>query len=497
MSLKPRDERKLMPLSLGRKRWLCHARKLASVLTAAAIVAGCEVGPNYHPPRTPMPAQWEAPPTTQASVTVQQPVEIEQWWTTFHDPELDSLIDRAVQSNLDLEAATERIRQARASIGVVSASLFPTANATGSYSHSFSGHGQGSDLWRAGLDAAWEIDVFGGIRRSVEAANASYQASIEDRRDVLVTLLGEVASDYILLRGFQQEIIISQENLQAQIHNASLTREKKQLGNVTDLDIVQADAQVASTTADIATLQTSEEQTVYALSVLLGLPPAALDEEFSQPQKVPAPPSFVPVGLPSELLRRRPDIRRAERQLAAATANIGVATADLFPRFSLTGNLSFSGAHLASLGDWANRFGSIGPSFTWPIFDAGRIWSNIEVQNAVQAQAYTTYKQTVLAALQEVEDDLVAYAREQQRRVALTDAVALNQRAVELSTRRYNQGLTDFLNVLDAERSLFSSQTALVQSDRTVGTDAVALYKALGGGWKIGDDSPTTEPSQR
>jgi NodT family efflux transporter outer membrane factor (OMF) lipoprotein len=234
---------------------------------------------------------------------------------------------------------------------------------------------------------------------------------------------------------------------------------------------------------------------VYALSVLLGLPPAALDNELEPWDKIPEPPRVVTVGIPADLLRRRPDIRRAERQLAAATAQVGVATADLYPKFSLTGAFGFQGNRVQSLPTLNDRFWSLGPSFTVPLFDAGRIASNIEVQTALQAQALTAYKKAVLAALQEVETALVGFAREQERSAALTDAVAANQRAVELATFRYNHGVTDFLSVLDAERSLFVSQDALVQSNRTVGTDAIALYKALGGGWEIGEEASVTPPA--
>jgi multidrug efflux system outer membrane protein len=466
-----------LPLTLG-------------VLLVIAYGSGCKVGPDYHPPEQPMPAEWESPPPTQASVTVAQPVQVEQWWTTFHDPMLDSLVRRAVASNLSLEAATARVRQARAGIGVARSGLFPSARASGSYSRSGSGTGADQDLWRTGLDSVWELDLFGGVRRGVESATARYEASLEDRRAVLVTLLGEVAADYILLRGYQQDLVIAQQNLQVQARSANVAREKRKLGTGTELDIAQSEAQVASTKAAMETLESNRQQTVYALSILLGLPPTALEEELTPPGDIPDPPPVVPVGLPSELLRRRPDIRRAERQLAAATAQIGVATADFYPKFALSGNLSVSGSQISALTNWANRSWSVGPSASWLIFDAGGVRSNIEVQNALQAEALTTYKQTVLTALQEVQSALVAYAREQRRRAALIDAVAANQRSVVLATRRYNQGVTDFLSVLVAQGSLFGSQEALVQSNRDVATDAVALYKALGGGWEIGETPP-------
>jgi NodT family efflux transporter outer membrane factor (OMF) lipoprotein len=282
-----------------------------------------------------------------------------------------------------------------------------------------------------------------------------------------------------------------------QSRNARLTRDKKALGTGTNLDIAQADSQVATTTADLATLEASVRQSIYAISVLLGLPPTELSDELTPVKEVPAPPSEVPVGLPSDLLRRRPDIRRSERQLAAATAGIGVAVADLFPKFSLTGNLNLQASRVDML-DWKHSLWSFGPNVSWDIFSAGAVQANIDLQNASQQQALTTYHKTVLTALQEVQNVLVAYAQEQHRRVALADAVAFNQRAVEIATERYQQGgLTDFLSVLDAERALFASQDALVQSNTAVGTDAVALYKALGGGWQIDEDAATTQPVMR
>lgn len=521
-----------MPPLLGRRvaaRAVFASRKIvyragAALMCGALVLTGCEVGPNYVRPATTMPSRWESPPTTQASVTVAQPLEVEQWWTTFKDPELDSLVRRAVESNLDLQAATERICQARASLGIATAGFFPTAGAQGSYRRNFSagsgstvvitgGGGTGTitgggttskkvgpvahDLWQGGLDAAWELDIFGGVRRSIEAADANLQATVEDRRDVLVTMLGEVATDYVTLRGLQQEVVIAQENLEAQVRNAGVVREKKRLGTGTNLDIAQADAVVASTRADIATLQSNEQQEIYALSVLLGLQPTALDAELAVREQIPTAPSVVPVGMPSDLLRRRPDIRRAERQLAAATAEIGVATADLFPRFSLSGTLTVQGSRYEALSNLGTRFWSFGPNVTWPIFDAGQIWSNIHVQNSLQAQALIAYKSTILVALQDVQNALVAFAREQERRSALADAVVANQQAVELATQRYKQGLTDFLNVLDAERSLYGAQDALVQSNRQVAINLIALYKALGGGWETLEEQPTTRPSTR
>jgi NodT family efflux transporter outer membrane factor (OMF) lipoprotein len=463
-------------------------------LMALLAVNGCLVGPDYHAPKQTMPARWDTPPTTQASLLMQQPSHLDQWWTLFGDPELDSLVRRAVVSNLDLEAAAERIHAARASLGIAKGELLPTVDSDGSFTRSGGEKLPWTSNWQAGLNAAWDVDVFGGLRRGVESSDASLGAAVEDRRDVLVTLLGEVATDYITLRGQQQEIVIAQENLAVDTKNAELARNKQKLGTGTDLDNAQADAQVATTEADIATLQASAQQSIYAISVLLGLPPSTLNDELTPIARIPDPPTELPVGLPSDLLRRRPDIRRAERQLAAQTANIGVAVSALFPQFSLSGSVGLQARRIDML-DWQHSFWSFGPGVTWSILDANRLRSNIDLQNALQEQSLTAYRAAVLNALLQVQNVLVAFAAEQHRRVALQRSVDFNKRAVEIATRRYREGgLTDFLSVLDAERALFASQDALVQSNSAVGTDAVTLYRALGGGWEIDRNPATTKP---
>jgi NodT family efflux transporter outer membrane factor (OMF) lipoprotein len=443
------------------------------------------VGPNYQPPEQNVPPQWsgKAAPQTPASADEI----LLQWWKEFNDPNLSSLIGRAFESNLDLKQAEARIRQARASRGVVAAGFWPTADATGSFNRSRSpasgaAPANTTNLFKAGLDAAWELDIFGGARRNIEAADADVLAAIEDRGDVLVTLSSEVAINYIELRGFQQEIIIARNNLAAQQNSAELVRKRYEGGFVSALDLANANAQVATTLSQIPVIETSAKQTIYTIGVLLGRQPESLLEELSPYSSIPLTPPEIPAGLPSEMLRRRPDIRRAEAQIHSATASIGVAAADLFPKFNLAGSLSFQGRNSKTF-RWDDRSWSWGPSVDWQIFNAGRVNANIEVQKAIQQQTILTYKQTVLTALQDVENALVAYDNEHQRYKALIDAVAENRKAVELSTKLYIEGQTDFLSVLDAQRSLYSSEDALVQSTRNLSTDLVSLYKALGGGW--------------
>ena len=484
--------------------------------------AACTVGPSYRPPEGKVPPKWTGIPTDKTgleSVTSTAPVELVEWWKTFDDPVLNSLVSQAVKSNLNLQEAEARILQARAARGVTQSGLFPSittsgnarrtgtgpgAATSGTGNTQFSGTGNPTspsfggrvrNLFQVGLDAAWEMDFFGGVRRSVEAANADLQAAIEDRRAVLVTLTAELSLNYMDLRGVQQEIQIAKQNLEAQQHSADVTKKRFQVGFASGLDVANAEAQVATTSSQIPLLESTEQQAIYNISVLLGLEPAALVDTLAPRRELPATPPVVPVGLPSDLLRRRPDIRRAEAQLHSATARIGVATADLFPKFTLTGSGGLQNLALGSLGNWDSRFWNIGPGVSLPLFDAGRIRSNIKLQNAVEQEAMTAYKQTVLTALQDVENALVAYQKEQQHRASLVQAVESNRKAVDLSNRLYTAGQSDFLNVLTAERNLYSTEDELARSNQAINTDLVAIYKALGGGWEHSDGYPSQPPA--
>jgi len=461
------------------------------------MTASCTIGPDFHRPQPSVSPTWSALGATapsRASIATPARAKLVDWWKSFNDPVLTSLVDRAVKSNLDIRQAEARIRQARAARGVVASGLWPQADASSSFRRSFSEQtsasssgrvgGGVSDLFQLGLDATWELDIFGGARRNIEASEADIQAAVEDSRDVLVSLVGEVGTDYISLRGFQQQIAIARENLDAQRHTADITQKRYDAGFVSGLDVANAAAQVSSTESRIPVLESSARGLIYSLSVLLGQEPAALDLELSKDKPIPLIPPEVPVGLPSELLRRRPDIRRAEAQLHASTARIGVATADLFPKFSLTGSFGTTGSEISLLGNWSSRAWSFGPTISWPVFDAGRIRSNIEVQNALQEQALVAYQKTILTALKDVETALVAYAKEQEHHKAISEEVAHNRTAVDLSMKLYVAGKTDFLNVLTAQRSLYLSEDALVQSTRSLSTNLIALYKALGGGWE-------------
>lgn len=459
---------------------------------------GCAVGPDYRPPALATPASWHAVATEQPpdSRVLTEPASLQQWWDNFGDPQLSSLIRRALVANLDLQQATARIREARAALGVAGGWLWPEIEVTARHQRSSSGLGGGTgspmsvgtggfrDFFQVGLDAAWELDLFGGRRRAVEAAGAELRAAVEDQRAVLVSLTGEVGTNYVILRGLQEQLRIAKDNLKVQEKTAEITRKRYQAGFVSGLDVANAQALVATTAAQIPQLEAAIQQIIYNLSVLLGQPPAALQEELLTPKAIPPVPPEIPVGLPSDLLRRRPDIRRAEAQLQAATARVGVAVAELFPKFFLTGSVGLAGSELQQLGRLKSNYWSFGPTVSWPLFAGGRLRWQVKLQEAVAEQVRLQYEKTVLTAFQEVESALVAYLKEQEHRRRLEEAVRNNRRALELAMQQYISGRTDFLNVLNAERSLYATEEALTLSTRTMSTNLIALYKALGGGWE-------------
>jgi multidrug efflux system outer membrane protein len=467
-------------------------RRLALMLLST-LPAGCAVGPDYHPPQPSLPSSWAGVPAGRPphpSAIMAHPGEIVQWWRKFQDRQLTELIEQALPANLDRQLALARLRQARAARGVAVGGLWPSVDGTGSYQRGRPAGARNEDLFQAGFDALWELDIFGGLRRSVEASDADIQAADASLRDVEVSLAAEVALQYVQLRGFQQQIVIARNNLATQQHTAEITHQRYQAGFASALDVANAEAQVATTRSTIPVLETSERQAIYALSVLLARPPAALLEELSIPEPLPVTPPEIPVGLPSDLLRRRPDIRQAEARLHSATAQIGVATADLFPRFSLTGTVRWQSNRLHDWFSDPGRSSFFGPAVDWAIFQGGSLISNVHVQEALRDQALVSYQQTVLRALQDVENALVAFDKEWEHRRALQQAVTANRKAVDLATRLYTEGQTDFLSVLDAQRSLFVSEDALVRSTGNTATDLITLYKALGGGWKTARTPP-------
>jgi len=419
------------------------------------------------------------------------------WWKALQDPLLDGLIASASAGNLDLRQAQARLREARAQRTIIAGRDGPELSADASYQRTrFSqnaapynaldvpGFPWESNTYQAGFDARWEIDLFGGTRRAVEAATDTLQAAREARHAVLVSMQGEVARNYAALRGYQRQRILAQHNLELQTQTLALTRDRLKNGVGSDLDVARAAALVAATAAEIPLYDRGEWQALHRLAVLTHQPLDALSG-LRQSAPIPVAPAAVLVGVPADLLRRRPDIRRAERQLAAATAQVGVAEAELYPKLSLTGFFNLQSASVDDMFKWPSRTFSVGPTVSWPIFEAGRLRAAVAVRSAQQEQALLGYEQTVQGAIQEVRDQMVALSTERQRRAALTEAVAADRDAADLAGKLYAQGFTDFLTVLDAQRQLNAAENALARSETQLDEALIGLYKALGGGWQV------------
>ena len=451
------------------------------------LLQGCTVGPDYVKPETEMPDAWN---NDLAKGLKDSQADIQKWWEVFNDPALDALIQRAAENNHDLQKAVSKIEESRALRALVSGEYWPNIDAAGSYSRArvsenglipFSNPDQ-TNLHSAGGGAAWEIDLFGRINRSVESADATYQATIEDYRDVLVSLYSEVATNYIDLRSVQARLHYAQQNVALQKKTVKLTKDRLEAELVPQLDVTQAQLNLANTESTIPTLIILENKALNRLATLVGVHPGTLNEEVSKTSEIPKAPRELIIGIPAELLRQRPDIRKAERQLAAQTAQIGVATAALYPSFSLSGTFVLEATELGDLSSWGSRKYGFGPSFSWNIFDGNRVQSNIQVQEARTEQLLSAYKQAVLKGLEEVENAMISYASELDRSQALQRAVTAADKSAELVEIRYVNNLSDFQNVLDMQRSLSTQQDKLADSQGAVVKNLVSLYKALGGG---------------
>lgn len=481
-------------------------RSLRGATLALSVLTSCAVGPDYRRPEVPLPDRWHEP--ADAASVPASPTDLAGWWRAFGDPVLDSLVDAALTGNLDLKTTIARVREARALRVISAAGQFPSlgANADYQYARPFSTNSQFGSLLSAGgsapppdllttnfyqgeFDASWELDVFGGIRRGVEAADADVAAAEDAAWATQVTLLAEVARTYVDFRSLERRLAITAENLDSQRDSVALTENRFHTGLASELDVTQARSLLATTEAEAPALESEREQTMHALSLLLGREPNALQDILSTSAPIPAaaaPDALavrIPLGLPSDLLRRRPDIRRAERQVAAATARIGVATAELFPKFSLIGLVGLQSISASDFFTSGSRYFGVGPSISWRLFEGGRLRAGIAVQDAVAEQALHGYEKAVLTGLKDVEDALVAYAKERLRRQALVDAVEQNRRSVLLSRDLYVHGLGTYLAVLDAQRAQYATEDSLVQSEQALVADLIATYKALGGGW--------------
>ncbi len=458
-------------------------------LAALLLLGACTMGPDFERPKPPeMPKAWD-------DATLSQPLRPD-WWAIFDDAELTALEQRVANANLDVQAATLRLAESRAQRQVAAAAGLPTVNGNAIYQHikpsakgPFGAISQGApvqslDFYQTGFDASWELDLWGKVRRSVESADAQVEASAEARRDALVSVLAEVARDYLELRGIQAQLGISKANLTTARDVLTLTQKRANDGLSSQIDVANAGAQLATIEADIPQWEQREAQTINELSFLLGQPPGALREELAGENVMPPPPPRVPVGVPSELAQRRPDIRMAEAQLHAATALIGVAKANFYPSITLSATAALQATKFADLANWDARSFTAGPLISIPIFEGGKLTGNLTLSETRQQEAALDYQRTVLSAWQEVSNALVAYQSEQRRRDQIAVAVRENGRALMLARAQYKDGFATFLQVLTAQQQLLATQQKQADSITTVSSDLVMLYKALGGGWE-------------
>ncbi|QRK84549.1 efflux transporter outer membrane subunit [Pseudomonas granadensis] len=478
---------------LACQRW-GHWQHITSSALLTLCLSACTVGPDYEKPEATQITDWAKPIKSAPSRAVSEPLN-ERWWEVFNDPQLSALTQRAVRSNLDLQLASSRLQQSRAARQVITAERYPNTAASGSYARKRnsgeglndpSGHNGDSafNLWDAGFSASWELDFWGRVRRETEAADANLQVAENDRRGVLLTVLADTAQNYIQLRGVQNTRAVTEQNLDVARHSLKLSQLRLADGVATDLDVAEAAAQVAAIEARLPALEQRQAQLINAISLLMGEPPQALARELSTDAAVPQSPRQVAIGLPSQLAERRPDIRQAEARLHATTATVGVAEGDFYPRITLSGNLGSQAMQLSDFGSWGSRAFGIGPQFSLPLFDGGRLRGMLQLREEQQQEAAIAYQQTVLRAWHEIDDQLTAYNASQRRRDSLAEAVRQNQIALRTAQQQYVEGVSDFVNVLTVQSALLATQEQWVESSTGVSLAVVGLYKALGGGWQ-------------
>jgi outer membrane protein, multidrug efflux system len=481
-------------------------------LFGAVLPAACTVGPNYRAPHVPVPPQFAARSVVSAARAQSRPGALSSWWQRFHDAQLSALIARALRGNLDLQAAATRVRVARTQLALANADRLPVINAAAdvdalhlsqnsglsqfaSLFGNGSGSGSGSGLglpgnnittYTIGFDASWEIDLFGGVRRAIQAAQASAEQAVWTQRDSEVSIAAEVANDYWRLRSLQGQIGVARAEVQQQRQMLSLLQARQRFGFVTEGDVRAQAAQLEQTRAILPDLDSAREAQVHALGVLVGESPGALQSELAADKSLPALPHTIPVGLPSDLLRRRPDIRAAERALAASSARIGVAVDALYPKISLTGALDLVSIDLKHLLDIASRQYSAAGALSWPLFQGKRGTLRVRIAEEQNRQALLAYQSTVLQALREVDDALTRYGNERRKNRDLRQAVSDAQTAEQVARQRFRMGLYNIERVLRAEGIVLQTRMQLAQSNGMLDSDLVALYKALGGGWRPG-----------
>lgn len=490
-----------------RKPGQSAAAPIAAIVLGLSLitVTGCSKAKvKYTPPVSAQLAKaenWSTPLAGGESAKPADDQSLSRWWAALNDPLLTSLEERAVKGNLDLKKAEATIRQVRAQREYARLGLLPTATGGASImgSHSGSGLGAGGNAQTSSvsLDASWEPDFFGKLRGTVNAYDADLGAARESLRDVLVSLTAEVALNYTSARSYQAQIAVTEANLKSFEQTYEVTLAQYQSGLATELDAAQARMNVQSTRASLPDLETNLQTAINHIAVLLGERPGAVNAELAEVKPVPAAPVEVAVGVPADLLRRRPDIRNAERQVAAQSARVGVTRAELYPSFTISGTLGLTSTTISKLFTTDAFLSSITGAVQHTLFDRRKIRENIKIQDAVLDQDVTAYESAVLTAMEDVENALVAFAKEQVRRQSLTEASAAATQASTLANDLYASGLKDFLNVLDTQRSALTLQNQLAQSDATITADLIRLYKALGGGWDSSAASPSAAPGAK
>ena len=464
------------------------------VVISLLVFTGCAaVGPDYVEPELAVPDAWHLQIVDQVNQGPE--ATLQTWWTVFDDPVLNQLIDRARSGNLDLQTAAARVRAARSSLAITSGERLPELGGIGQASRTRQSDDgwlaqvapdsgfDAQNLYEVGLDASWEIDLFGRIRRSIESSEAQYQSTVETERDVMVTLFAEVARTYIQVREFQGRLVYARENIKVQGEALDLAKERYATGLSSQLDVVQAQATLGMTQAALPDLATAKDQAIYRLAVLLGVEAGSLQGEFVAIAAIPQPAGRITLGLPVDVVRQRPDVRAAERRLAAQSAQIGVATAALYPDFTLSGFIGLQTRSVNDLFSSNSEMWGLSLPMSWNLYDGGRVRSNIELQKDLAEQRLLDYRQSVLKALSEVRSALVAYNNEHQRLAALRRATAATREGVRLALVQYDTGLTDYNNVMTMQRDLFQLQEQLAASEAQLDFELIALYKAVGGGW--------------
>ena len=471
---------------------------LSITLLVAAVLSGCAVGPNYVQPKTPVAAQFAG---AEPAVYSNQQSQVE-FWKQFDDPTLNQLVGDALTANYDLRIAVGRLVQARALRNGSRFDLAPTVTASGGYTKQRTpavenpgGSAYTTRLYNAGFDATWELDFFGGVRRNIQARNAELQGEVANLHDAQVSVIAEVARNYFELRGEQTQLAVAQANVKNQEQVLQLTQAQRTAGSGTDLDVARAQAQLSTTLSTIGPIEAAISRSIHRLGVLTGREPDALTGLLSAPHDLPPLPHVVPVGSPADMLRRRADIRAAERNLAASTDLVGVAVSNLFPKVTFNGSFGFAAATPAGLGTTGSSAYTLGPGISWAAFDLGRVHEQIAGAKAGAVIALDQYHGTVLNALEETEDALVTHARDRDQLEHAQDAASASATAARLAKIRYQGGMVDFLSVLDAERTELQAEDALAQDRTEAATSLIAVYKALGGGWETAPLARYTDAS--